>query len=51
MLECIDPKMHIKEDAFGTSQKPNRNVFVDTKLLWIDMNKQISLAITSPWNI
>lgn len=47
----IDPKMHIKENAFGISQKPNRNVFVDTNLLWIDVNNQISLAITSPDNI
>lgn len=47
----IDPKMHIKENAFGISQKPNRNVFVDTNLLWIDVNNQISLAITSADNI
>lgn len=50
MLERIDPKVHIKEDAFGISQKPNRNVFVGTKLLWIDVKNQISLAITSPGN-
>lgn len=48
---CIDPKMHIKENAFGISQKPNKNVFMDTNLPWIDVNNQISLAITSPGNI
>lgn len=48
MLVCIDPKVHIKEDAFGISQKPNRNVFVDSNLLWICVNNQISLALTSP---
>lgn len=51
MLACIDPKVHIKEDAFPFSQKPNRNVFADTKLLWPVANNQISLAITSPRNI
>lgn len=45
---CIDPKVHIKEDAFGISQKPSRNAFVGTNLLWIRVNNQISLAITSP---
>lgn len=50
MLVCIDPKVHIKEDAFGISQKPNRNVFVGANLLWIHVNNRISLAITSPGN-
>lgn len=45
---CIDPKVHIKEDAFGISQKPSRNAFVGTNLLWIRVNNQIYLAITSP---
>jgi len=48
---CTDPQVHIKEDAFGISQKSNRNVFADKNLLWIDMNNRISLAITSPGNI
>lgn len=47
---CIDPKVHIKEDAFGISQKLNRNVFVGANLLWICVKNQISLAVTSPGN-
>lgn len=48
---CIDPKVHIKEDAFPFSQKPNGNVFAGTNLLWLVANNQISLAVTSPRSI